>query len=120
MNTRRTITINEHTFQKLRSVGMFGESYSDLILRLVTNKGIRGEVKRMNSQILEFRGKLCKGNNHGMCPGRWAGFGFIVTCKCNCHQNNEQKAKTSKSVWRPETNVVVGTSSLQENQKNEA
>ena len=54
------------------------------------------------------------------CQGRWAGFGFIVTCNCNCHQNNEQKAKTLESAWRLETNVIDRTSSFQENQKNEA
>lgn len=42
LNTRHTITINEHTFQKLRSVGTFGESYSDLILKLVTAKVSEG------------------------------------------------------------------------------
>lgn len=35
IRTRHTITISEHTFRKLRGLGTFGESYSDLILRLV-------------------------------------------------------------------------------------
>ncbi|GEM_PF-5180399 len=35
VKARHTITIDERTFQKLRGVGTFGESYSDLILRLV-------------------------------------------------------------------------------------
>jgi hypothetical protein len=35
IKTRHTITISEYTFRKLRGVGLFGESYSDLILRLV-------------------------------------------------------------------------------------
>jgi predicted CopG family antitoxin len=35
MNSKRhTITINENSFKKLRGVGNFGESYSELILRL--------------------------------------------------------------------------------------
>ena len=37
--TRHTITINEHTFRKLRRAGTFGESYSDLILRLIESTG---------------------------------------------------------------------------------
>ncbi|MGC1134089.1 MAG: hypothetical protein WA941_14790 [Nitrososphaeraceae archaeon] len=37
VKARHTITINEHTFQKLRGVGTFGESYSDLILRLIAS-----------------------------------------------------------------------------------
>jgi predicted CopG family antitoxin len=35
IKTRHTITVSEYTFRKLRGAGMFGESYSDLILRLV-------------------------------------------------------------------------------------
>lgn len=32
---RHTITINDRTFKELRSKGLFGESYSDLLLRLL-------------------------------------------------------------------------------------
>jgi predicted CopG family antitoxin len=36
MNVRRhTITINDEAFQKLKHKGMFGESYSDLIVRII-------------------------------------------------------------------------------------
>ena len=35
VKARHTITIDERTFRKLRGIGTFGESYSDLILRLV-------------------------------------------------------------------------------------
>ena len=34
MTDRHTITINQRTFEKLKQKGLFGESYSDLILRL--------------------------------------------------------------------------------------
>ena len=34
-NERHTITINHVAFQKLRQRGIFGESYSDVIVRLV-------------------------------------------------------------------------------------
>lgn len=43
---RHTITINEHTFLKLRGVGTFGESYSDLILRLVESVKSEGNTQR--------------------------------------------------------------------------
>jgi hypothetical protein len=43
---RHTITINEHTFQKLRGVGTFGESYSDLILRLVASVKSGGNIEQ--------------------------------------------------------------------------
>lgn len=35
MNTRHTITINTDDLLKLRKMGRFGESYSELISRLV-------------------------------------------------------------------------------------
>jgi predicted CopG family antitoxin len=34
-NTRHTITLDDSTFQKLRCIGNFGESYSDVISRLI-------------------------------------------------------------------------------------
>jgi predicted CopG family antitoxin len=34
-NTRHTITLDDSTFQKLRSKGNFGESYADIISRLI-------------------------------------------------------------------------------------
>jgi predicted CopG family antitoxin len=42
MNERHTITINHVAFEKLKQRGIFGESYSDVILRLakaVESKG---------------------------------------------------------------------------------
>jgi len=33
--SRHTITINDLTFQKLKSKGIFGESYSELLSRLL-------------------------------------------------------------------------------------
>jgi predicted CopG family antitoxin len=35
MTERHTITINHNAFVKLKSEGQFGETYSDLICRLV-------------------------------------------------------------------------------------
>ena len=35
MNERHTITINQMAFEILRKRGVFGESYSEVILRLV-------------------------------------------------------------------------------------
>jgi predicted CopG family antitoxin len=38
---RHTITINHKAFEKLREKGIFGESYSDVIVRLVDIAGSR-------------------------------------------------------------------------------
>ena len=35
VNVRHTITIDDRTFQKLRSKGNFGETYSKLISRII-------------------------------------------------------------------------------------
>jgi len=43
-NVRHTITLNEASFAKLRTAGRFGETYSTLILRLITAR----ETKESN------------------------------------------------------------------------
>jgi predicted CopG family antitoxin len=35
MMDRHTITINQRAFEKLKGKGLFGESYSELIIRLI-------------------------------------------------------------------------------------
>ena len=43
-NVRHTITINDEAFLKLRDNGLFGESYSDVILRLTDkNDAVKDE-----------------------------------------------------------------------------
>lgn len=44
-NERHTITINHVAFQKLRQRGIFGESYSDVIVRLVNEAESLGRMK---------------------------------------------------------------------------
>jgi predicted CopG family antitoxin len=39
---RHTITINQRAFEKLKGKGVFGESYSDLILRLIKVVEVNG------------------------------------------------------------------------------
>jgi predicted CopG family antitoxin len=36
-DARHTITLDDSTYQKLRSKGNFGETYADVILRLIRN-----------------------------------------------------------------------------------
>lgn len=43
---RHTITINHQAFQKLRQRGIFGESYSDVIVRLVNAVEALGKDER--------------------------------------------------------------------------
>lgn len=38
-NARHTITLDDSTFQKLKTKGNFGESYADVILRLIEHTG---------------------------------------------------------------------------------
>jgi predicted CopG family antitoxin len=35
MNERKTITISREAFEKLKTLGTFGESYNDLVMRLM-------------------------------------------------------------------------------------
>ena len=46
---RHTITIDDKTFRELRSKGLFGESYSDLLLRLLR------EVKKYTQKKVSDR-----------------------------------------------------------------
>ncbi len=39
MNERKTITISRKAFEKLKTRGTFGESYTDLVLRLMDELG---------------------------------------------------------------------------------
>ena len=46
VNVRHTITIDDRTFQKLRSKGNFGETYSKLISRIIKDSDVyHGLVK---------------------------------------------------------------------------
>lgn len=45
MMDRHTITINQRAFEKLKGKGLFGESYSDLILRIITVAEMKELVK---------------------------------------------------------------------------
>ena len=45
MIDRHTITINQRAFEKLKGKGQFGESYSDVILRLIGTVEAKGSMK---------------------------------------------------------------------------
>jgi hypothetical protein len=45
MSKRHTITLNHETFEKLKNKGIFGETYSQVISRLVKYSEMTGEVK---------------------------------------------------------------------------
>jgi predicted CopG family antitoxin len=45
MTNRHTITITNEVFQKLRKKGMFGESYSNLLLRLIDAHDMKGQIE---------------------------------------------------------------------------
>jgi hypothetical protein len=41
------------------------------------------------SNVIDFRGKGCKDNDHQKCYGTWIGLGFQVVCNCLCHHNKK-------------------------------
>lgn len=45
MSERHTITINQMAFEILRKKGVFGESYSEVILRLVRAAELKESIK---------------------------------------------------------------------------
>jgi hypothetical protein len=46
MNERKTITISRKAFEKLRTLGTFGESYNDLVLRLMDELESKVEIQQ--------------------------------------------------------------------------
>ena len=57
VNVRHTITIDERTYRKLRSKGNFGETYSELISRIIKNSDVyHGSVIRKSKN----EGKLAE------------------------------------------------------------
>lgn len=49
MHTRHTITLNQEAFQKVKIAGKFGETYSDVILRIFSelDKNVQDEVEEV-------------------------------------------------------------------------
>jgi predicted CopG family antitoxin len=45
MAERHTITVTTEVFQKLRKKGIFGESYSKLLLRLIDSGEMKGKIE---------------------------------------------------------------------------
>jgi predicted CopG family antitoxin len=43
MNARHTITVNDEAYLKMKSIGKFGESYSELVTRLADLAETSGE-----------------------------------------------------------------------------
>jgi len=41
------------------------------------------------SNVIDFRSKGCKDNEHQKCYGTWIGLGLQVDCNCLCHHNDK-------------------------------
>lgn len=50
MNTRHTITLNDEAYLKMKNMGKFGESYSELVTRLA-------DLADTNGESIKKRGK---------------------------------------------------------------
>lgn len=89
---------------------MFGESYSDLIVRIILLLDPTESVNKMTSNnLIEFHSKQCKDDKHLNCESRWEGLGFTILCTCTCHK--EERGVTL--VARPVSNaagIITGSS----------
>lgn len=45
---------------------------------------------------LQFFSKDCRNDKHSECSACWEGLGFVATCDCTCHKQ-EQKALADSS-----------------------
>ena len=48
-------------------------------------------MENNNIYIIEFESRCCKNKEHNKCSNKWKGFGFIVTCTCDCHNDIHKK-----------------------------
>jgi predicted CopG family antitoxin len=48
MRSRHTITLNEKAYHEISRLGKFGESYSELVLRLVQEVELKTTKERIN------------------------------------------------------------------------
>ena len=96
MSKRYPISVRAKVYTRLKELGRFGESFSDVlnefsILYLI--------IKRWNSLIVtssnhfSFTAKRCKSNEHSLCEGAWEGLKLLLYCDCPCHSSNETLGK---------------------------
>ena len=101
---RCTILLKEDIYQRLKTKGKFGESFSELICRLLDdvdffekNKKEKIYWKPQNNELastIEFLSKDCKSKNHVNCCKVWAGIGIQVICNCSCHNDDSNDSYT--------------------------
>jgi hypothetical protein len=56
-----------------------------LIILRTRIKEKKTKLNENDYSFLNFLGKECKNICHHKCAGQWKGFGFVVNCKCECH-----------------------------------
>jgi hypothetical protein len=80
----------------VRTRGEFGDTYSDVICRLVDSPSF------VDREVFEFVSKECKHKIHEECYETWSGLGFKVICSCICHikkrEASEELGISSRSI----------------------
>lgn len=99
MKSRISITVRREIYSRLRTYGHFGESFSELISRILDDleKIDLPNRNRMwtklellsSTKTFDFVSRNCRIFNHAGCYGRWAGLGLHVICSCSCHERKE-------------------------------
>ena len=91
MNTpekRHCITLNNKAFSRLQKEGRFGESYSNMILRILDCIAPNLD-ESSKSNVIKFMNRKCKQKDHKSCLESWCGLGFQIVCECTCHNRKE-------------------------------
>ena len=111
---RCTILLKEDVYKRLKTKGKFGESFSDLVTRILDNldKVHRGKIEMTPSDtVIDILSRDCKYNKHRTCNSRWQGFGFEIVCYCSCHQG--KKEKTLEVAPNSATNAIESQPSIE-------
>ena len=110
MQKRITVGLRQDVYKTLVSRGRFGESFSDLVSRLIegsethisSNDG--GELPLTNGTNIEFISKPCRNNLHQLCNGKWQGLGLEIICICNCRHERDSHFTECNMKSKPNTN----------------
>ena len=93
MYKRYPISVCAKVYTKIKEIGRFGESFSDVIERILNSvpeiKGQKTKMKPTNQ--FSFTGQRCKNDEHNLCQGAWEGFDILLYCDCKCHPKKENK-----------------------------
>ncbi len=110
MNRRVNVGLRYEVYTRLKDQGRFGESFSDLVSRIIDAADkitvlkvpvVKAKLNRTTT--LDFISRDCRNGKHNSCHARWEGMGFEIICVCNCGH----KLKANSPIFAEESQYSV-------------